>query len=232
MRQTPPHARDRAGNAFVYILIAVALFAGLTLTLSNMNTQDSGVATIDNAMVAAATNNILAYASVAQTSIEQMEMTGTQINNLVFLRPMDAGFNTAPHQNKVFHPQGGGLNFKPLPDEASANNGLAAPAGYYIGRFNNFEWTPTTTQDVVFVAHDIMKDVCRELNRKIRGTTAIPTITAAPTLDQMLVDSVYHGTGNSDFNAASCATCNGRPALCVSNSAQSRYSFYNIIYAR
>ena len=226
----PPSSRC-AGNAFVYILIAVALFAGLTLTLSNMNTQES-VGVIDTGITAAGVNNILAYASTAQTTLEQMEMTGTQINSMVFLRPIDAGFNTAPHQNKVFHPQGGGLNFKPLPADTSMEDGAGIPAGYYIGRFNNFDWTPTAANDVIFVAYEITKSTCRELNRKITGSPTIPAITATPQLGQLLVDTFYHGSPNADMTTASCAACNGKPALCISTNTDTKYAFYNIIYAR
>lgn len=228
------------GNAFIYVLIAMALFAGLSLTVANMG-NDNNQSNVDQAFTEAAVNSMLSYAAAAQNTLEQMELQGANINDIDFILPSEAAFNTAPTINKLFHPDGGGLNYKTFPPElAGIFTGGFDSKAYYIDRFNNIGWTPTiatdvpakaidvdSTEDVIFTAYNISAAACAAVNKKLTGSTTIPSVTGAA---DFFVEDRHHGGSNDDFTATDCASCEGKPALCVNDSGL--YVFYSIISAR
>jgi type II secretory pathway pseudopilin PulG len=219
------------GNAFLYILIAVILFAGLMFTISRSR-QSESVGTLTEGRAQVAANAILSYATSAQNAISNLDIVGTDANTIDFTLPSDATFNNAPTIHKLFHPDGGSLTYKPLPIDASADDGAGLDAGFYIGRFNNIEWTPTAADDVVFVAFEISQDVCAAINLQLTGSDAIPNL-VGNTMENLLIDDAVHGGSNSNFEIASCAACNEKPALCVSKiAADTKYGFYSIMIAQ
>ncbi|HPD83633.1 MAG TPA: hypothetical protein PLK85_07445 [Alphaproteobacteria bacterium] len=210
-----------AGNAMIYILIALALFGFLTLTLTKQNNQaDNQDLSEEVAKVYA--NELIEYISSTQQALDMMLSTGAEIGDLDFVKPTEAGFNTAPHIYKLFHPQGGGLNYQQKFNEAIQNS---PDSVWDINNNINVQWTPTTANDVIITAYFIKKEVCEEINRKITGSTAIP-ITANPHADYFL------STGTTDFDTTECAACNGYATLCVENDTNDNYSFYSIIAAQ
>lgn len=221
------------GNAFLYILIAVVLFGGLMFSISRSAHNDDPTSQLDDGKAKIAANSILSYAAVASNAIIQMEQSGTDPGDIDFMYPSDTNFNTAPTINKLFHPDGGGLNYKTLPPGAANTSAIVTPAGYYIGRFNNVEWTPTTAQDIIFTAYELTESVCEELNRKIRGSTTIPPTTSGHFRTFLLDEDIYSGT-NVDFNVANCTTCEEISSACVSytSGADTKYAFYSILTAR
>ena len=216
------------GNAFVYILIAIALFGALTFALSGSQ-ETASVGELNEGRATIAANEILSYAATAQNSIISLDRIGTNAASLDFVLPSnDTDFNAAPHVNKLFHPEGGGLAYKLLPRDAGVTAITTPEEGYYIGRFNNTEWTPTTAQDVMFSAYGINRQVCEELNYKITGSRTVPSM---GNTTQTFVDTEYHSIANIDLMIADCATCDEKPALCVHGSGN-LYVFYNILVAR
>jgi len=232
MARPVPHSSS--GNAFIYVLLAVILLGGLTYVLSKNSDNNPG-SELDAAGAQAAATSILAYASQAQSAVEGMMASGVDAGSIDFTMPSDAAFNTGDTTKKLFHPDGGGLQLKTLPRNAIGRVVNSPVNSYYAGRYNNFEWTPTPAQDVIFSAYGISLAVCQQLQLKVAGTTNIPgTATGLP--KAYFVDGVISGTTNADFSAAICSNCNGQPASCVRNGAISStstlYTFYSILVAR
>ena len=198
---------NQSGNVLVYVLIAIVLFAALGFTLSRQ-TQNSSSKEIDKAKADLLAMENLSYATQAKLVIDQMMFTGSNISGLVFTLPSEAGFATSPYIHKVFHPEGGGLT--PM-------------AGWYLGRFNNIEWSKGAGDDVVLTAHQIEKSVCESINKNITGSTTIPALTGE--IDDYLIDTAT----NNDLTSAVCAACDGYMSLCVSNSGITTYSFYSVL---
>lgn len=220
-----------AGNAFLYVLIAVVLFGALMFTLSKSQDQDDGNSDLTEGRTAVAANEIMAYAATVTNAITQMQNTGTQNNQIDFMLPSDSNFNTAPTLQKLFHPDGGGLSYKTLPSNAVGAAGTLTPdPGYYVGRFNNIEWTPTTQDDILFTAYNISEGVCAEIDRKLRGSTTIPSFPGG-NVKQYFIDGTIFSGSNQNLLATDCPSCDEIPALCVSfvNGATTHYLFYNII---
>lgn len=223
-----------SGNAFIYILLAVALLGGLSFVLSKGNENNPGSELADASAKATAAQ-ILSYASQAGMAVDQMVSNGTTIDNIDFKMPSNSNFNTAPTINKLFHPDGGGLQYKPLPKSAYTTELLSPANGYYVGRFNNFEWTPTVSQDVIFAAYGLSLAVCQQLQLKISGTTTIPG-TASGVPKSYFIDTAVTGTANANLTATICAACDGMVASCVRNgaitSSSTVYTFYSILAGR
>lgn len=210
------------GNAMIYVLIALALFGFLTLTLSRQNDQADGQDLSDEQAELYA-NELIEYVTTAQHIIDMMLSTGSEVNDLDFINPASAGFDTGSHVHKVFHPQGGGLNYS-----ATFNKKIEASSGAWYFQDNlNVEWTNTTGNDVILMAYNIKPEICSNLNLKITGSATIP----ATTVD---LNAIFSPTAYTEaaFNTTNCPGCDGYPMLCISNAAVDTYGFYSIIAAQ
>ncbi len=217
--------KNDQGNALIYVLIAIALFAGLSFTLSRQS-RNSGTSEIDDAKAELYAMQLITYASQVKSIIDQMTFTGSDIDDLIFTKPSEAGFSNAPYIHKVYHPQGGGLSAATIPAQAIYQISSTPSAGWYLDRFNNVEWTKTAGTDVILTAYQISRPVCEKINKKIIGSINIPALSG--NMSEFLLNTV----ANSDLTTASCAACEGYSSLCVSNNAGAAYSFYSIVIDR
>lgn len=217
-----------AGNAFVYILVAVVLFAALSFILVRQeDTKETGVITPEKAKILA--TQLITTATQIKSALDQMQFAGTDPSEIDFAKP--GAFGAAPHFDKVFHPDGGGVTLPPLPKDAIADDfGNNPGPGWYLGRFNNVEWSPTTADEVILTAHAIHPIVCAQINKVITGDETIPALNLNSR--EVLIDSIEHSSGNTDFNRVNCAGCDDNASLCVSNSLVDRYTYYNILISR
>lgn len=214
------------GNALIYILLTLALLAGLTMVLSRGASTGGDDLAADQAELA--TTRMAAYAGSAKSAVDQMMMSGSQLADLVLLRPNQVGFDAGSNIHKIYHPAGGGLTYKePTTDIFATTTDTPAP-GWYFTNEMNVEWTPSTANDLVFVAYRINRSLCENINQKITGSADIPVLTVT---DEVLLPTLDGGTGGT-LDTAACAECEGYPSLCVSNTAESNYSYYNVIAAQ
>ena len=227
------------GNAMIYVIIVIALFAALTFLMSRQSdTGESGAVTTEKVNINATT--IMQAAATAQQAIEQMTYTGAALGALDFILPSDPDFETEPPSNslKVFHPEGGGVTIPRLPPDAMADAATTPAPGFYIGRFNNVEWSypdalSNPIEDVVIVAYKISRPVCERINYQLTGDPVIPVL-AKPAREVFIDEDPHHGGANSDFMTADCTgrSCEGIPALCVKDSALDLWAFYSLVLAR
>lgn len=239
------HLHRQRGNALIYVLVAIALFAALSMVLARQ-TDTGEVGTLTPERVEIYATGLIDYAAQAQSAVEQMLFSGETIDNLEFMQPGEANFATEPpaHIHKVYHPEGGGVLNKTIPDDVVFDDASAetTPApGWYMGRFNNVGWSKTAGQDVILVAYKISRQVCESINEKITGSTVIPEL-GGKARDYLIdEDTPSHGGANADFTAADCPDpdgagpgvgCDGRPALCVVNDDGDVYAFYTVVAAQ
>lgn len=211
----------------IYILIALVLFGALTAILARQGGQsDSENLSEETAQFQA--TQLLAFAQSAQSAVNQMIMSGSQPDDLIFDRPNVASFDNAPFIHKVFHPDGGGLILQEANSELFSGTDNDPAPGWYMGRFNNIEWTPSTGPDIILTAHQISQIICETINEKITGTRTIPAI-AAGNLADYLIDESEHTGSNADFDTAVCNDCDGYANLCISNAAADMFDYYVII---
>ncbi|MCB9990119.1 MAG: hypothetical protein H6867_01910 [Rhodospirillales bacterium] len=214
----------------IYVLVIVALFAALSFVLARQNnTGETGI--LDEEKVGIYASVIQQASMQLKQSIEQMTFTGSQIDDLDFVTPDDANYNVGSNIHKVFHPQGGGMILPRIPDEAIDE--ITTPsARWYIGRFNDVEWTPSTNDDVILTAYQISQQVCERLNETLTGSTNVPVLTV-PATDVL----IFKSGGNTDFTSIQCqdadspandVDCDGQPALCVQDS-NGAWSFFSLM---
>ena len=229
--------QKESGNALIYVLVAIALFAALTLTLGRQ-TDTSEVGALSGEKAELYASQLISYGAQAKSVIDQMLWSGSTIADLDFTLPNEAGFNTAPHIHKVYHPEGGGLNPGIIPTEIQISTALEPPSGWYMGRFNNVEWTASTGTDVILIANKISTAVCQSINVKINGSTSIPLMSAASGgLRENFIDDTYWAPGgNTDLTTSSgtpdCSDCDKQTALCIQNNAQTTNGYYVILADR
>ncbi len=213
-----------SGNALLYVLIAIALFGALSFTISRQS-RNSESGTLDEAKVELYATQILSYARQVQSVIDQMTITGSSMSEFDFVRPGEAGFATAPHIHKVYHPQGGGLSPANLPAGTTQDNAEQTP-GWYLGVFNTVEWTDSTGTDMILTAHNLSAAICASINNKITGSSTIPALVGDG--EDYLLDT----STNNNLTISACGACEGYMSLCVQNAAGTSYSFYNVIADR
>lgn len=233
------------GNALIYVLLAIVLFAALSFLLSRQT--DTGEASyLSQEKVELYATQLISHATQVRQVIEQMVYSGTDIEELNFVLPSDGTFEDGSDIHKVYHPDGGGLNYKPLPAEAIAQVSATPPAGWYLGVFNNVEWTalgPGNTAgqggaaapytDAILVAYQIPEAICAKINEKL-GVSGIPSMTDS-IKETMIDDSTagYGGGANTDLTTDSgdiCPDCDNRAMLCVQEGGM--YAFYSVVADR
>ncbi len=223
--------QKESGNALIYVLVAIALFAALTFTLGRQSDtgESSGLGEGQAELIA---TQLISYAAQAKQSLDQMLYSGANIDDIDFTLPGDVNFETAPTTDKIYHPDGGGLIPGKLPANAIDENIADPPAGWYMGRFNNVEWTPSAAYDIILVAYQISKPICEQINLSINGSAAIPVM-GDSIMETMIDDSLYSSGTNveltTDGSSTICPECNKMPSLCVQNAAQTAYGFYTVL---
>jgi hypothetical protein len=227
---------NERGNALIYVLVAIVLFAALSMTLGRQ-TDTSESSDLDDAKAEMHATQLMSYAAATKNSIDQMLFSNNNaLAQLDFTLPTQAGFNTAPTLYKVYHPDGGGLNAARLPSDITTSAVSDPVAGWYLGRFNNIEWTPTAATDVVLVAFQIKRSVCEKINLKVTGSATIPQL-GDSIRETMIDDSLYTGATNVDLTTDPagtplCAACHKRASLCVEDASAGTYGFYTVIADR
>lgn len=236
------------GNVLVYVLIAIVLFAALNFTLSRQ-TDSTEAGALDQNKAELYATELITYAANVKEAYDKMEFSGARLEQIDFTLPSDAAFNTAPTVRKIFHPDGGGLNLATLPEKVGLDTVTDPVAGWYLGRFNDVEWTeldsvadPGNYQEIILTAYGIAQPVCAFINQKITGEMTIPSITqpVKEVLVPQTVGAITHfvtGT-NRDLTtdpanttpAPICPECHNRPSFCVEQGGI--YGFYTVIANR
>ena len=206
------------GSALFYILLGVVLMAALAYTVSNMLRGGADTGSAERAKLGA--QALMEYAQKAKLAVTDMKLNGVDGATLSFLKLGDAGYSTAPHTTKVFHPEGGALSLPNFADRYAPGS-ITPAAGIYMVRMA-IENVGTTADDVIVSIRGLQQSVCEQLNKMLIGSTAIPS-TGASNHDDLFIDST------ADLTAATCAACAGKPALCVSQTTPTIYTFYSAI---
>jgi hypothetical protein len=211
---------SQRGNALLYVLLGIALFAALSYTLSR-NTETAG-GNLSEEKATLMANRLISHAGQMSQAIQQMLMTGSHIEDIDFTKPGEAGYGTGA-QHQVFHPSGGGINVFDQSDPNWYEN--ASPnSGWQSMTVTNVEWTPTSADDLIYTFISVNSDICRKINEIMAGQSTIAPLTVSH--NQLFIEGA---SSDSDFTAVGCPDCVGNMSMCVSNAAADRYAVYNIV---
>lgn len=217
--------KSQSGNVLLYVLIAVVLFAALSFLLSRQQDSDSVVGSLDEGKARLRAEDLINYGTTMRTAIENMVvMQNVLPTELNFVKPGETGYDTAPHTAKPFHPVGGGITQFSNKDEYFTSG--SAKRGWVVQQGTNVAWTQSTQSDVILTFLDVEESVCREINKRLYKSTAIPTTTTVTS-----VAFVNGGGDDADFTTTDCPTCNQRSSFCIKDSTGVN-AFYNVVLAR
>lgn len=225
-----PARRSERGNALIYVLIAIALFAGLNFVISRQNSNSGGQGELASEQAELYASQLISYAAQAKNAVDQLTFEGSTVDEIDFITPSDANFETGSDIRKVYHPGGAGLSTGKIPEQLIAQVNTNPVSGWYMGRFNNVEWSQTSATDIILTAHQISRLACEKINEKVTGSSTIPA--ANVDLHTILIDDSEHSDTNVGFSTARCTGCENIPSLCISNAGQTLFSFYNILIDR
>jgi hypothetical protein len=211
--------KHECGNVFLYLLIGIALFASLTFVITrSQNTAETNV--LGQAQVETSAQRLIGYMNEASQTYLQMKNTGTSLAEIDLVLPSAGGFTAGSHIHKLFHPEGGGLTYNAM-NEATFRASATTPVGWKFVKVNA-DWTATSGTDLVMTYIRVKQPICAEINRRITGSTTIPTVTVNFT-------NTFEA-GSTALQETQCAECKTYPAICVQNTGV--YAFYNLIDVR
>lgn len=208
------------GNVFLYVLIAIVLFAGLTFVMSRGH--GSGDKTVlDQATIQTTAQRLISYVNQSSQAWLQMTQTGTDLDDLDLTLPSAGTFNDPPTIHKLFHPDGGGVVYRDMNEEIFRKD-TNVPLGWKFVLVNA-DWTGTTGTDLIMTYVNVKQQVCAKLNALMRDNAAIPVTTVNFTNTFV--------NGSASLTEAACPDCKTYSSLCIED-ATGDYAFYNLIEAR
>lgn len=217
---------SQSGNILFLILIAIAMFGILTAVISNSTKEHKE--TLNRQTVDAQISVVLNYVSSLSSALLNLVMAGadqsTIYQNLLTLKPGDDGYEESPHQYKIFHPLGGGIEYL----SSSTNTSSSALAtNFNINKgsiITGVGKSDALIGDIVFTARITSEDYCQAINKKINGSTSIPEMS----------DSTFNTLFTSDtevtVDSSNCPDCVGITRSCISNSSDSEWGFYSVLF--
>lgn len=236
------------GNILFIILIAIALFAALSFTVTNVNR--GGGAGVSKEQLNIEATDALAYATRMKSAIDILYgRNGISEADLNFSHPdapseygdpFDTGAN--PIENQIFATEGGGITYEtpnPLirsnPNDTSGWEFLATSRAPEVG-FDD-------TTDLLAVIPNVSEDFCESINILLGYTPGtIPSDTSPEcvyesgsiTSDRFTGTFTANGSAN-DMGSSNYTAQNFRlpaPAACVECGTSEEYHFYYTLLER
>jgi len=223
----------QSGNVLFYILIAVALLAALSYAVTQGGRTGVRSVTRERANVYA--SEIIEYGNILSQSVSQIRLRGYQDTEISFENNIVSGYinaNCTDDECKIFHVNGGGLNF--LRPPMNANDGVdwlfSVNRVIYVG--THIGGVATSDLELVAVLQNIDKGVCEQINRKLHGTSVIPQ--ENDSINLVKFTGAYSGAWIADSGGASGPIA-GNSAYCFEGNVDppsGTYHYYQVIIAR
>jgi hypothetical protein len=221
-----------AGNAMIYVLIGIALFAALAYTfMRGGKSAQSGLSSNQSKIAA---QDILDYAADIEKAVNRLRGNGCSENQLSF-ETADALPNAAAYANAnapgdyschIFHESGGRMVWKSFQEYmTSPETARIVNRPAYSGQ-TVIQDVGTTAPELFFVLPDLPVEICNAINKSagITGAMANDTYTAGP------FTGSFASTSTLADNGTNPATVAGKTAFCMYNGSQ--YFFMKVLIER
>lgn len=157
--------KKQQGNVLFLILVAVVLFAALSYAVTQSSRGGGNAdSEIDQVNMAAYGS----YISAVRLGYQRLRLKGLSSDDMTFA-PVWSAPCTSNSEQCLFHPDGGGVVFRPLSDFVKGSAGLDG----YIAVSQSIEDVGTAAPDVMYFEEDISLETCRAFN-KFMGLPADP----------------------------------------------------------
>ncbi len=223
-------ANDKeAGNVLYYLLVAVVLLSALSIAVATG--WQSSVKSLSEDKQRLLATEILSYSDNVAKSVSQLRLRGITMSQLRFSSPdLPAGYGTygTTPEAELFNPDGGGLHYRPPPEEAMTTPGnfvfTAANAIYEIGT----TCTSASCTDLIMIAGPLKTEICTMLNSMVDVSNISGSPPSNATGD---VTTLFAGTPSytATIGAASGPAYNltGKTAGCFNKSGDNY--FYQVL---
>jgi len=220
---------SQRGNVLFYILLAIALLAGLTFAVQQGSRSSATALTADQARIAA--SSIIDYANTVSASVSKLKLRGCTETQISFANSLTGATYTNPSAPTdkschVFDVVGAQINWT---DAGTFSAGAVELTGGC-----NVASVGTTASELLLVVEDIDVQTCTFINEKL----GVPMSSGAPiTLPAACTYAPFVGA----YPAAGTVTVTGtlgRMAACVKGTGasddffQNTYHFYQVLLAR
>ena len=225
-------SKPESGNVLFIILIAVALFGALNFVVGNM-LRGGNPQAISEQKASILADEILAQARDIRQTVQNLRISnGCGDDDISFENPITAGYEHSPvadDECKVFHPDGGGLNYIAPPEEwletsQSGNTGYAEVR--FVGKPAVLDIGSGEKELIMFV-NFVKQPICLAINDK----SGIINTSGAPPVDVGAVDTttLFQGSylSGSGLNASEIS---GKLYGCVSSGTNN--FFYQVLIVR
>ena len=220
--------REQSGNALFIVLIAIVLFAGLTMVMANLEGSREFDTGYEDMRSGAA--QLITFTTTLDSAVTKvMSFNGCTENDLDFY---DDGYNFSNYQHattnercQIFHPKGGQMTYKEVGGSVLEDRSFS----YRITGQQSVEGIGTTANELTFLAH-VTPEGCAYLNDQLGvenlGDGSPPVDDdSQPFTNQVfnngaLAEGDYSGTAVIDH-----ANLVGEPAGCFYDSDSDRYIF-------
>lgn len=222
--------KNQAGAAIFYVLLAIALFAALSVAVMQMG-KNSGGNSYSSEYDKLTATEILSQANQYVAAARKLRLRGIAETQISFRNNLNAGFNNLSCTTdacRVFRPDGGGLT--PLVPPPNANNGQLWT---FTGSSRIVNAGNASDGDLLAILPDINVNVCRRLNYQLGNAQLAdtPPVIASMTWNEFIGSYALGFTPTSTNLRAGCVqitTLAGSAAGAMNN----KYHFYILLLAR
>lgn len=220
-----------SGNVIFIILIAIALLAALTFTVSKGNQGGHQTVIKDQAKLFA--SEISEYSQNIANAVAQLRLRGCSENQISFENNTVAGYENVPTNTscQVFHADGGSVNWQDI--QAAVQDSSNSSEWMFTGdtRIKDIGTTKTNalSSELMVILMGLTDSVCEQLN-VILNVQA----TSIPADDEF---GATKFTGSYDYNAAlligdGAVNLSGKKSGCAYDASNSANVFYRVLIAR
>ena len=228
----------QSGSVFFVILLAIAMFAGLSYAvMKNSRGSQAGLTTEQSKLAAL---EIIEKADAVAKTVQTLRLRGCTENQIDFDTPVvgHTNFNNpqAPSDKScdVYRMEGGKLNYYTPPQTYHDTVNFTHQPGYASDANASFDiaGTPTKATDLTLYVYELKKDICVAINKIQSIDTESNGDVSTETYDSWwkYFDGTYRTGVNSIGDGAGVKHAN-RTMACFKDSGSS-YTFYRVLIAR
>lgn len=174
------HRQSERGNVLIFILLAIALLAAITMVLSRSNSASDETGNVERGRVLA--SQMMRFARAVEAGVQQLKFSDISENDISFENTVTAtdysNANCTNNRCRVFHINGAGLTLSAAPP--SAISGTGKEWGFTGANAAGSAADPvgSTANDLVMFLPGVRNFVCREINKLLGVNNGdIPTDT-------------------------------------------------------
>ncbi len=162
--------QNESGVVFVYILLAIALFAALSYAVSDNKGGSTNIFTDEQARLAA--QEIIDYGNNVANAVQKLRLRGCSETEISFQNNVVSGYNNGTNTTcQVFHEDGGNINF-PTFNETSYDLNAPVIDRISFNGDNQIIDNGSGDSELIFFNSAIKQNICENINNILHDNQA------------------------------------------------------------